>query len=149
MFAQSGYHTSNLFPAQAITVCLVGLNKRLNWGYDNCMYYLILVLLLLTIPIFWLLPLYVAIPVYVVVVLKSLFLYWIVRKSTILKVHTGLEGLIGERGKVVEPLTPFGTIIVKGEYWKANSLDDNIQFDENIEIVGNEGLTLKVKREDH
>ena len=113
------------------------------------MYYLILVLLLLTIPIFWLLPLYVAIPVYVVVVLKSLFWYWIVRKSRILKVHPGLEGIIGERGKVVEPLTPFGTIIVKGEYWKANSLDDNIQFDENIEIVGNEGLTLKVKREDH
>ena len=60
------------------------------------MYYLILILLLLAIPIFWLLPLYVAIPVYVVVVLKSLFLYRIARKLGILKVHTGLEGLIGE-----------------------------------------------------
>ena len=62
---------------------------------------------------------------------------------------TGREGMIGERGRVTEPLTPFGTIIVKGEYWNAKSLDDNIEFDENVEIVGNEGLTLKVKRESH
>ena len=60
---------------------------------------------------------------------------------------TGREGMIGQQGRVVEPLTPIGTIIVKGEYWKAKSLDDNIEFDENVEIVGNEGLTLKVKRE--
>ena len=62
---------------------------------------------------------------------------------------TGREGMIGEQGRVVKPLTPFGTIIVKGEYWKAKSLDNNIGIDENVEIVGNEGLTLKVKREGH
>ena len=62
---------------------------------------------------------------------------------------TGREGMIGEQGRVVEPLTPFGTIIVRGEYWKAKSLDDNIEFDENVEIIGNEGLILKVKRESH
>ena len=62
---------------------------------------------------------------------------------------TGREGMIGEQGRVVEPLTPFGTIIVKGEYWNAESLNDNIEFDENVEIVGNEGLILKVKRESH
>ena len=58
----------------------------------------------------------------------------------------GREGMIGEQGRVVEPLTPFGTIIVKGEYWKAKSLDDTIEFDENVEIVGSERLTLKVNR---
>ena len=62
---------------------------------------------------------------------------------------TGREGMIGEQGRVVEPLTPLGTIVVRGEYWKAKSLDDNIECDENVEIVGNEGLTLKVKREGH
>ena len=65
------------------------------------------------------------------------------------KQFTGREGMVGEQGRVVEPLTPFGTIIVRGEYWKAKSLDDNIEFDENVEIVGNEGLTLKVKRIGH
>ena len=63
-----------------------------------------------------------------------------------IKQVTGREGMIGEQGRVVEPLTPVGTIIVKGEYWKAKSLDDNIEFDENVEIVGLKRLTLKVKR---
>ncbi|MFC1968944.1 NfeD family protein [Chloroflexota bacterium] len=58
----------------------------------------------------------------------------------------GREGMIGEQGRVVEPLTPFGTIIIKGEYWKAKSLDDTIEFDENVEVVGSERLTLEVKR---
>jgi len=65
------------------------------------------------------------------------------------KQFTGREGMIGEQGRVVKPLTPFGTIIVKGEYWKAKSLDNNIGIDDNVEIVGNEGLTLKVRREGH
>ena len=60
---------------------------------------------------------------------------------------TGREGMIGAQGRVVKPLTPFGTIIVEGEYWKAKSLDGNIKFDENVEIVGLEGLTLRVKHE--
>ncbi|MFC2046913.1 hypothetical protein ACFLTK_01360 [Chloroflexota bacterium] len=46
----------------------------------------------------------------------------------------------------MEPLTTFRTIIVKGEYWKTKSLDDTIEFDENVEIVGSERLILKVKR---
>ena len=59
---------------------------------------------------------------------------------------TGREGMIGEQGRVVEPLNPVGAIIVKGEYWSAKSVDDRIEADENVEIVGLDGLTLKVKR---
>jgi membrane-bound serine protease (ClpP class) len=62
---------------------------------------------------------------------------------------TGREGMIGEQGRVVESLTPFGTIIVKGEYWKAEALDEHLGFNENVEIVGFEGLMLKVVRKDH
>jgi len=59
---------------------------------------------------------------------------------------TGREGMIGEQGRVVEPLTPVGAITVKGEYWSAKSVDDSIEADENVEIVGLEGLALRVKR---
>ena len=62
---------------------------------------------------------------------------------------TGREGMIGEQGRVVKPLTPVGVITIKGEYWSAKSVDDNIEADENVEIVGVEGLMLKVKREGH
>ena len=59
---------------------------------------------------------------------------------------TGREGMIGEECKVVKPLTPVGLITIKGEYWSAKSADDSIEADENVEIVGLEGLTLMVKR---
>ena len=61
---------------------------------------------------------------------------------------TGREGMIGEQGKVVEPLTPVGVITIKGEYWSAKSVDESIEADENVEIVGLEGLTLMIKRKD-
>ena len=56
---------------------------------------------------------------------------------------TGREGMIGLQGEVVESLTPTGTVIVKGENWKAKSVD-NVEIGENVEVVGIEGLTLMV-----
>lgn len=62
------------------------------------------------------------------------------------RIVTGSEGMLGVQGRVVEALNPVGVIFVKGERWKAVSVDDNIETDENVEVVGLEGLTLKVKR---
>ncbi len=62
-------------------------------------------------------------------------------------VVTGSEGMIGLQGRVVETLALTGAITVKGEYWKAKSVDDKIEVDENIEIVGVDGLALKVKKQ--
>ena len=59
---------------------------------------------------------------------------------------TGREGMIGIQGRVVKPLTPFGTVIVEGEHWKARCVDDKIEVDEDVEIVGINRLTLTVKR---
>jgi len=59
---------------------------------------------------------------------------------------TGREGMIGLQGRVVQPLTPVGAIYVKGENWKAESIGDYIEVDENVEVVGIEGLTLRVVR---
>ena len=62
---------------------------------------------------------------------------------------TGSEGMIGLQGRVVESLNPSGTIIVKGEHWKAKSLYNNIDIDEEVEILGINGLTLTVNRRTH
>ena len=64
------------------------------------------------------------------------------------KIVTGPEGMIGGQGRVVEALTPVGAVVVDGERWRAKSVDDNIEVDENVEIVGLERLTLKVKRKE-
>jgi len=36
---------------------------------------------------------------------------------------------------------------IRDRYWRAESVDDNIGVDENVEIVRLEGLVLKVKRD--
>ena len=59
---------------------------------------------------------------------------------------TGREGMIGEHGRVVKPLTPVGVVSLKGEYWNAKSVEGNIEVEENVEIVGIDGLMLTVKR---
>ena len=58
---------------------------------------------------------------------------------------TGREGMVGQRGTVVRPLSPVGTIYIKGENWKAKTDGESIEVDENVEVVGIEGLVLKVK----
>ena len=62
---------------------------------------------------------------------------------------TGREGMIGLQGKVVEPLNPVGTIIVKGEHWKAKSIYENIDINEKVEVMGVNGLMLMVKPRTH
>ena len=63
-----------------------------------------------------------------------------------LKHATGREGMIGLGGRVVQPLTPVGVICVKGENWKTKSVGDYIEVDEDVEVAGIEGLTLRVVR---
>lgn len=57
----------------------------------------------------------------------------------------GSEGLIGEVGLVKEALTPEGMVFVHGEYWRAVSTE-RIEPNEQVEVMGIEGLKLKVKR---
>jgi membrane-bound ClpP family serine protease len=59
---------------------------------------------------------------------------------------TGSEGMLGLMGTVIEPLTPFGIVRVEGEYWKARSVDENVEAGEDVEIVGLDRLTVRVKR---
>lgn len=62
------------------------------------------------------------------------------------KIVTGSEGMIGKQGRVMKPLVPVGTVAVGSEQWRAKSVDDNIETNEYVEIVGIDQLTLKVKR---
>jgi len=92
----------------------------------------------------------VPLPITILMVLVVGTLVFIIQRAVIGSFHrrqvTGREGMIGLEGIVVEPLTPVGAIAVQGENWRARSVDDNIQVDENVVIVELDGLTLKVKR---
>jgi len=62
-----------------------------------------------------------------------------------MKVKGGPEQLIGMRGTAFSPLTPRGEISVEGQIWKAESLEGHVKTGEAVEIVGREGLILRVK----
>ncbi|MBT8331441.1 MAG: hypothetical protein KJP06_03835 [Deltaproteobacteria bacterium] len=58
---------------------------------------------------------------------------------------SGHEGMLGLQGKVLQSLTPVGLVGVKGERWQAEAIGGHIETGMTIEVVGLEGLKLKVR----
>ncbi len=63
-----------------------------------------------------------------------------------LKKVTGREGMIGLKGRVVQPLKPVGTVYIRGENWKAETDSEYIETGEDVEVVGIKELLLRVTR---
>jgi membrane-bound serine protease (ClpP class) len=61
------------------------------------------------------------------------------------KPTTGVEGLTGESGDVVEILKPEGVVRVNGELWNAESLSGTIEKGHRIRVVRINGLKLLVE----
>jgi membrane-bound serine protease (ClpP class) len=49
----------------------------------------------------------------------TVFLLSLAVKAKRHKVETGKEGMVGETGAAITPLTPEGKVFVRGEYWDA------------------------------
>lgn len=62
-----------------------------------------------------------------------------------MKVKVGPEQFIGMTGTVVAPLTPKGEVRVEGQIWKAETVSNPIQSGGLVQVVGREGLILRVK----
>jgi len=62
------------------------------------------------------------------------------------RVTTGAEGMLGERGEVIEPCEPTGRVRVHGEIWNARC-DPPAGVGDRVRVRGVEGLTLVVERE--
>ncbi|RJR30045.1 MAG: nodulation protein NfeD [Desulfobacteraceae bacterium] len=61
------------------------------------------------------------------------------------KPHLGMEGIVGETGRVRKAIDPEGLVFVHGEYWKAVS-DEKIDEGEDVEVESVQGLVLRVRR---
>jgi membrane-bound serine protease (ClpP class) len=59
------------------------------------------------------------------------------------RVTTGLDGMIGLKGRAETAIEPEGRVFVRGELWRARS-QTKIATGENVRVVGVEGLTLEV-----
>jgi membrane-bound serine protease (ClpP class) len=57
----------------------------------------------------------------------------------------GQEGMVGTVGIARGRLAPDGTVVVRGEYWNAES-DDLVDDGERVEVTAVDGLRLRVRR---
>ncbi len=80
----------------------------------------------------------------VVVVVVVAFLAIMVVRMHGTQVRTGAEGLVHERGVARSALSPKGKVFVHGEIWNAVA-DGAIDAGQAIEVVGVDGLTLRVR----
>ncbi len=72
---------------------------------------------------------------------------YLVFRSQKAKPTLGMDGLIGEIGEVRAKLSPSGKVFVHGEYWNAQTqTDGQIDVGDKVQIVGYDGMSLKVKR---
>jgi membrane-bound serine protease (ClpP class) len=70
---------------------------------------------------------------------------YLVYRSQRAKPTLGLDGMLGEIGDVRAKLNPAGKVFVRGELWNAEA-DGEIDLGEKVEIVGYQGMNLKVRR---
>lgn len=61
------------------------------------------------------------------------------------RVETGAETLIGRTGLAVSELSPRGSVQVDTEEWSAIAVDGRIRAGTEVEVVGVEGVTLRVR----
>jgi membrane-bound serine protease (ClpP class) len=57
----------------------------------------------------------------------------------------GVEEMVGMIGVASSRLDPSGTVLIHGEYWRADS-DEPIEADERVEALAVDGLRLRVRR---
>ncbi|MDP8241293.1 MAG: nodulation protein NfeD [Candidatus Hatepunaea meridiana] len=89
----------------------------------------------------------VIIPSVIFTVAFALFAVGMGLRAQARKVTTGKEGLVGEIGEVLTDLDPTGTILVNGEYWKAEATV-NIEKGQNVKVTSVDRAKLKVERSD-
>ena len=58
----------------------------------------------------------------------------------------GLPTMIGSKGRVASSLNPEGFVRIRGELWGATSTEGNVNIGEDVEVVGEDGLKLVVRK---
>jgi membrane-bound serine protease (ClpP class) len=59
---------------------------------------------------------------------------------------TGIEGMLGEIGKTMDPLDPSGRVLVRGEIWNAVSVAGDLKKGEKVRITEVNDMTLHVEQ---
>lgn len=91
------------------------------------------------------LSLSVIIPATILSALFFLFVIGLGLKAQKAKPYTGLDSLVGEKGKTLSALSPEGSVSIHGEIWNAKARKDFIEEGKTVEVKNQTGLTLIVE----
>jgi membrane-bound ClpP family serine protease len=78
----------------------------------------------------------------------SISLFILTTKALKKQVPAGLPSMVGTIGKAASRLAPEGLVRIKSELWVATTETGDIKKGENIEVVGEDGLRLVVRKSD-
>jgi membrane-bound ClpP family serine protease len=78
----------------------------------------------------------------------SISLFILTTKALKKQVPAGLPSMVGTIGKAASRLAPEGLVRIKSELWVATTETGDIKKGENIEVVGEDGLRLVVRKND-
>jgi len=82
------------------------------------------------------------------IIIVSLFFIAVVSlavKAQMKKPFTGVDGMIGRKGKTITPVYTDGKVLVKGERWNASSRE-LIEEGTDVKVIGVDGLKIKVEK---
>ena len=109
------------------------------------MCHIILMLPLLTLPVFWLMPLTSAVALYVVILIFTGLIYILAIRAMRRPVETGSEEILNSTGEVIGTQGNLTQVRVHSEIWHAMSSDELHEGD-RVKVVSMKGLTLNVRR---
>ena len=92
------------------------------------------------------LPLAVLITVMVAWALFAAALFVFTTRTLKRQAVVGLPTMIGSKGKVASSIAPSGFVRIRGELWEATSIEGNLDKGDEVEVVGEDGLKLVVRK---
>jgi membrane protein implicated in regulation of membrane protease activity len=110
------------------------------------MCHLILLLPIIALPVFWLLPAGDASSIYAAVLVVSIGVYWLAVQAMRAPVITGIGALMHAIGTVRNVDGRKVSVWVGSELWSAEPEQGLLRVGDAIEVVGAEGLVLKVRK---
>jgi len=109
------------------------------------MCHLLLLMPFVSLAVFWFLPFEEAMAIYLGILAVCAFLYWLIWKAFRSPVATGIEGMIGGVGEVIQIGRKSAKIFYKGELWDGESADP-VSVGDSVEIARVERMTLIVRK---
>ncbi len=109
------------------------------------MCHLVLVLPFVSLILFSFLPFEQAMLLYALVLFICGLLYWLIWRDMRRPVTTGIEGMIGAVGQVIQNGKRTHKVFVKGEIWDA-ICDEALSVGESVEVIGLKRMELAVRK---